>query len=190
MFPISGIIFGIICAIVADSRGRSAIAWFFIGFFLPCIGLVILLVSPDLQVMERRDNDLSLENRRLREKIRRDRILADSRHTETLRRIDLHDSILQVDTSTPPSLEGHLDTAQILDQSGEECDKEACEFAENTWWYADPNEAQQVGPVTFDALRQLWKNKTIGAQTLVWCEMFGDWEKINDVWDLEERLNA
>ena len=35
--------FGAVCAIVAQSRGRSALAWFLIGFFTWCIGLVILL---------------------------------------------------------------------------------------------------------------------------------------------------
>ncbi len=183
----SSIILGIICAIVADSRGRSAVGWFFIGCFLSCIGLIVLLVLPDLKVMERRDHDLHQENRRLREKIRRDRVLADSRHSETMRRIDVHDDVLQIDTATPPLLELEGEVSQ---QDGDMNGQPDSKFDNCSWWYADPKEARQVGPVTFDSLRQLWLDDSIGKKTLVWCEEFSDWEKIGDVWDLEERLDA
>ena len=41
-----GIIFGTICAVIASGKNRSAIGWFFIGFLLPLIGLIMVLVLP------------------------------------------------------------------------------------------------------------------------------------------------
>ena len=38
------LLFAIITAIIARSKGRSAIGWFIIGFFLSFIGLIILLL--------------------------------------------------------------------------------------------------------------------------------------------------
>ncbi|MYD19735.1 MAG: hypothetical protein F4246_10205 [Rhodothermaceae bacterium] len=42
------VVFGILCAAIAENKGRDGIGWFFIGFFLTVIGLVIaLIVKPD-----------------------------------------------------------------------------------------------------------------------------------------------
>ncbi|MFT7618257.1 MAG: hypothetical protein ACI97A_001898 [Planctomycetota bacterium] len=189
MEPVSGIIFGIICAIVADSRGRSAVGWFFIGFFLPCIGLFILLVLPDLKVMERRDSELNQENRRLREQIRRDRALSDSRHSDTMRRIDTHDDLLQVDTSTPPALPTNFAYGEIGEQM-QELSPESEEYVRAAWWYADPREGKQIGPVIFSTLQGLWDEDVVCGETLVWCEMFKDWDQVDDIFELRERLDA
>lgn len=190
MEPISGIIFGIICAIVADSRGRSPLGWAIIGYFLPCLGLFILLVIPDLQVMERRDQQLNQENRRLREQIRRDRALADSRHSETLRRIDLHDEYLQVDTATPPALPMSMQDPYIEEDSDCELSEESYKFLDVVWWYADQEGTLQMGPTSFDTLKRLWHSGTIRPDTLVWCELLEDWFEVKDVCELREQLNA
>lgn len=39
--------FGVVCACIADAKGRSAGGWFTIGFFTTIIGLLFLLVAPD-----------------------------------------------------------------------------------------------------------------------------------------------
>ncbi len=39
-----GILFGGICAALASSKDRSVVGWFAIGFFLPIIGLILILV--------------------------------------------------------------------------------------------------------------------------------------------------
>src|SRR5262245_27480292 len=97
---------GTVCALIANSRGRSAVGWFFIGM-LPgvlCIfggflGLILVLVLPDLKVQQERERRLADENRRLRERLRKDRIVADQRHAEISRRVVAHDVALGVDTS-------------------------------------------------------------------------------------------
>jgi len=43
------VIFGILCAYIANSKGRSAVGWLFIGFLLGLIGLIILLSVTDLK---------------------------------------------------------------------------------------------------------------------------------------------
>ena len=43
---LGGTIMGIICAVIAKKKNRSG-AWFFGGFFLGLIGLIIILCLPD-----------------------------------------------------------------------------------------------------------------------------------------------
>ena len=45
-----GLVFGIVCAVLAPKRGRSAVGWFFFGFFFNCIGIIVLMLIPDLKV--------------------------------------------------------------------------------------------------------------------------------------------
>lgn len=188
MEPVSGIIFGIICAIVADSRGRNPLLWFFLGFVINCFGLLLLLILPDLKIMERRESEIQSENRRLREQIRRDRAVSDSRYSETMQRLDTHDQILQVDTSMPPALPADFG----LDQVGgaQELSPESYAYIEAAWWYADPREGLQIGPVAFSRLQELWQQDEVEGHTLVWCETLEDWDQIDDVFELRERLNA
>jgi len=46
------IIMGALCALLAVSRERSPVAWFFIGFFLGWVGLLLILVLPSLKKEE------------------------------------------------------------------------------------------------------------------------------------------
>lgn len=40
------IIFGVLCAKIARRKNRDKVGWFFIGFFLGVIGLLIILCIP------------------------------------------------------------------------------------------------------------------------------------------------
>lgn len=40
------IAFGVLCAVLAPSRGRSAIAWFFLGAIFSAFALIALLALP------------------------------------------------------------------------------------------------------------------------------------------------
>lgn len=44
----SGFVFGLICALIAASRNRSAILWFILGLVLNCIALIIILCLPEV----------------------------------------------------------------------------------------------------------------------------------------------
>ena len=62
------VVFGVACAAIAQNRGRSGVAWFFIGALFACIGLLVLLVIPNLKIEQERHDRLRRENRRLRER--------------------------------------------------------------------------------------------------------------------------
>ena len=152
-------IFGIICAIIANNRGRSAAGWFFVGLFLDCIGLILVLCLPDLKKEEERDRRRKLEHRRLREQLAKERQVSDSRNTNVERRLGAHDEALGLDTSKPPELPSAAPPLQISDDA--------------QWFYARNNERQ--GPVSAETLRHLKQASAIGDDTLVWCEGMPDW---------------
>lgn len=182
-------IFGIVCALVANNRGRSAVGWFFIGFFFWCFALIVLYVIPDLKVEEERRRRLLRENQRLRERIRKDRIVADQRHREAARRLDVHDRALELDTSkriTDPAQLESLPPMEKVPSPEPEYDFKSYEGT--FWYYVEENE--QAGPVEFNELKRLWKKGRIQRNTFVWHESMDDWKAIRHLPDLERELRA
>lgn len=45
-YIVLGFLFGIICAIVAGSKHRNPIGWFFVGFLIPLVGLILVIALP------------------------------------------------------------------------------------------------------------------------------------------------
>ncbi|HEX5054176.1 MAG TPA: DUF4339 domain-containing protein [Planctomycetota bacterium] len=156
----SSVVFGGICAAIAAGRGRSPIGWFLIGFFLNCIGLVLVLVLPDLKETDARLHRHELENRRLREQLAKERQVADQRHGHVERRLGVHDQALGLDTRAPSELPG---AAPALPRG-------------SSWFYASGRE--RLGPVSAQTIEQMLKNGTINLQTLVWCEGMPDWQRL------------
>lgn len=104
------LIFGIICAAIANSKGRSAIAWFFIGFFFHIFGLVILLVVGNLKDARQKEMEMENEQRRLREQLRQERIKNDQFRKHAQGRLDTHDDALGLETrNIQPLLDKHDD---------------------------------------------------------------------------------
>jgi hypothetical protein len=174
-------IFGTICAVIAQSRGRSAVGWFFIGLLLSCMGLIVLLVIPDLKVQEEERQRMALENRRLREQIRKDRMVADQRHDESERRLTAHDRVLNLDTSTAQSEIGPPPIRAALTGS------DAGQFAVS-WYFADGG--KPVGPISIDDLKNMWKEARLQPDSLVWQEGMREWVAVSAVHGLQEALNA
>jgi hypothetical protein len=173
--------FGTACALIAQSRGRSPIGWFFVGFFVACIGLILVLVLPDLKVQQERERHLADENRRLRERLRKDRMVADERHAEIARRVGAHDVALGVDTSQPAAqaLPGHDAPPPASDPAG---------VRSSQWYWAQGLDRR--GPVEFRALQALWRDGRVTAQTLVWCTGMPKWIAVREVASLEDALDA
>lgn len=117
MFIVIGLIFGVICALVANGKGRSAVGWFFLGFLFGLISLIIVCVISDLKKEEARERALRNENRRLRERMRKDRMVADQRHRQLDRRINAHDRVAGIDTAQPENeqLLEHVDDEEFYD---------------------------------------------------------------------------
>ena len=95
-------LFGIVVALIAHSKGRTAVGWFFIGALTGFIGLIIILVVSNLKKEQEKEDRLRAENRRLREQVRKDRQVADRRHKELGRRIGAHDQIQGIETNAGP----------------------------------------------------------------------------------------
>ena len=159
----SAILFGIICALIAHSRGRNVIAWVLLGLFLQCIALVLILILPDLKAEESKQQRNSQENRRLREQLRKERQISDQRHQHIESRLGQHDQALGMDTSQPPELTQQT-LARLTGGSG------------NVWYYA--RDTDRKGPVSLDTLRHLYEDELIGPETLVWTEGMEDWDSI------------
>lgn len=179
---------GVACALIANSRGRSAVGWFFIGALVPCfVGLILVLVLPDLKVDQERTRRLADENRRLRERLRKDRIVADQRHAEITRRVGAHDVALGVDTATvmPAALPG---AAPVYGHAGGAEPAVASELRGSAWYWAHGLNRQ--GPSDFEALRSRWQSGEVTTETLVWRKGMPKWTALRDVPGLEETLDG
>lgn len=102
-------IFGVICAFIASSKGRSGIGWFFLGFFFPLIGLILILVLSDLNAEQQKQQSMLNEQRRLREQLRQERLRNQSFQQYTAARLDVHDQALSLDTRSADAPRLELD---------------------------------------------------------------------------------
>jgi len=173
-------VFGAVVAVIAQSRGRTPVGWFFIGLAAPCIGFILVLVLPDLKREQAQKARLSKENRRLRERVLKDRQASDQRHADTVRRLGAHDAVLGVDTNDaegarPPELRP-AEHHSTVDPDSE-------------WHYAATDDSGSEGPVALHELRELWAAGEVGPDSLVWSKGMDDWVPISEHPDLEEELN-
>ncbi|MFQ5844229.1 MAG: DUF4339 domain-containing protein [Planctomycetota bacterium] len=177
-------VFGIVCSMVASNRGRSALGWFFIGAMFGCIGLIILLVIPNLKVEQERQERLRRQNRRLREKLRKDRQVADQRHGAVKQRLGIHDEALGVDTSR--AVAGAPQPAHLGE--GDEAPPAPPAAASRRWYYLVGEDRK--GPLSDAEFRALWRKGVLGPDTLVWIKKLPDWKAIRDIPGLEAKLDA
>jgi hypothetical protein len=159
------VVFGGICATIAAGRGRSPVGWFFIGVFTQCVGLILVLVLPNMKVQEEREKRQHRETRKLREQLQKERQVSDQRHNHVERRLGAHDESLGLDTSTPPGLP-NSDAAPQLGNA-------------HQWFYARDNERQ--GPVSEETIRHLLTAKAIDRDSLVWRDGMPDWTPAGDL---------
>ncbi len=183
---ITMVVFAIICAIVARSRGRSPIAWFFIGGLFGCFALIVLFVTQDLKVEEERQRRREKQIERLSERQRKDRATMDRQLDAQNRRLTAHDQAIGVDTSTtdsptalpaPPRRRASADPASPH-QSAE-------------WFFAeDADASEEFGPVAFADLRKAFQMGEVGKASLVWNESMPDWATIESVPGLLDELEG
>jgi len=165
-------VFGIVCAVVAPSRGRSATAWFFIGGATQCLGIVLIFVLPNLKEEQERQRRRDEETRRLREQLKKERQVADQRHDNVHGRLGAHDRALGMDTAPAPALlPGTPPQAPSLPPTAP--------TAEPQWHFAVGD--QQLGPVGQARLQQMWIDREIGDDALVWRQGMTNWVPITEV---------
>lgn len=178
-----GIGIGVVTALIAQSRGRSPLAWFFLGMFLPCfLGLILALALPDLKEQGHARDRLLKENMRLRERLRKDRQVADARHSELSRRVDTHDRALGLDTGQRDPLLADAGATPLIPAS------DSSPFVTIDWYYVQEGEAR--GPVRFEELRTLHDEGLIEPASLVWHDGLAEWATLDEIPGLEEDLRA
>ncbi|MEZ6196280.1 MAG: DUF4339 domain-containing protein [Planctomycetota bacterium] len=160
------IVMGVIAAVIAAAKGRSAIAWFFIGLVTSCIGVLVLVFLPDLNEVESDRRSRQAEYRRLRERLHQQQSRQSSFESRVLGRLDSHDLALG------------LDTREI---AGGELPALAGEADEGPEWYFDDG-GHPSGPISAAALAALHRSGAIDGHTLVWHPRFGEeWRPLGEV---------
>ena len=59
---------------------------------------------------------------------------------------------------------------------------------ENKEWYYLNDDAQQIGPLSFTSLRQVWNSGELNPTSYVWTEGMIEWQIIADVANMESTL--
>jgi hypothetical protein len=177
MILIFGVIFGAICAAIASSKGRTPVGWFFVGFLLGLIGLIIVLVVPNLHEQQARDARIEHENRRLREQLMQERMKSEVFRQHTAARLDAHDKHLGLDTRATPALAAVEEAApQFGNPEDEFMNKYGLIPQANlarTWYYEQRGEIK--GPVSEQSVRDMVDSGAIQLSTLLWREGLKDW---------------
>jgi len=165
---------GAIAAAIASSKGRSVIGWFFGGFFLGIIGIVIVAVLPNLKEQREKEMYAERENRRLREQLRQERLKQEAFRQHTATRLDVHDEQLGLDTRTAnqPLLTSQSQAAGQLDADPAAALGEMA--GDQAHWYYEMN-GQAIGPTTADNIRSLLDSGRLSDGSLVWTERLSDW---------------
>ena len=178
------VVCGMITSAIANSKGRSVVGWFFGGFLLGLIGIIIVAVLPNLKTQKEKEAYADRENRRLREQLRQERIKAESFRQHTQARLDTHDQHLGMDTrdagyqlAGPES--GHGGLLENSSASG----------SPNVQWYYEQS-GQSVGPTTATDIKQQLQTGTLNGDTLVWAESLGDWTPADAVPEFQSYVQS
>ena len=185
-------VFGVACAMIASSKGRSGVAWFFIGLISGCIGLIIVLVLPNLKEEQERHARLQRENRRLRERQRKDRQVADRRQSQTEQRLGLHDQALDIDTSRQLESE----SPELLSQGGGsqrpppfKSPNPPQKAETKRWFYRIDDYSDEQGPLSDRQIINLVKSNEINRDTAIWRDPWPEWRTLGDVPWLMSKLD-
>lgn len=192
-----GIICGVISACIASSKGRSAVGWFFGGFFLGIIGLIILACLSNLNDEKARRQSVDMEQRRLREQLRQEQLKVESLRRYSAARLDAHDQALGIDTRNQPQLLTADDPNQLMlpvedpaaalerlanpDQPqplAATAQPVPVRPIDQTQWFYE-RAGGPVGPVSSSEVQYLLSSRAIEPGTLVWCSNFSDWVPAN-----------
>ncbi len=203
------LICGVLAAVIASSKGRNPVGWFFGGFFLHIIGIVIVAVLPDLKAQRAEREYLERENRRLRERIRQEQVKNEAFRRHATKRLDVHDGHLRIDTrqvSPPlPALEESVLALPAHDQamepattyaSGLQGDGEveplvvparARELGRD--WHYEAS-GGSIGPISEVDLVGKFRSGELNGSTLVWTSELEDWKAAGQVSALKPFLSS
>jgi hypothetical protein len=168
------LIAGVIAALIANNKGRSPVAWFFLGFFFPIIAIIVVSCIENLKEAEaRRRHDYERLHRQ-REQLRQEQLKNDARHGHAGARLDAHDRALGMNTRDAVPLEAGEAAAVLAPGTPPP--------VPISWHYAVGN--QQRGPVDEPTLRDLLRRGDLAPTTLVWTDGMPEWQPARDIPEL------
>jgi len=197
MFLIILPIIGIICALIAHSKGRNPVGWFFIGFFFGFVGLIIALVVSNVKDRQEKDKQMEMQQRRLQEQLRQERLKNEQFRKHAQSRLDVHDEKLDIDTRLLGN-EMNITPLQITDQNTTPDNIQTIDVQnlnanlnnvspddkmENGWFYNDGS--KNIGPITFKEIQDQIYLKQIYPDTYVWHNTFTDWTFASNIANLK-----
>ena len=202
-----GLVLGFVAAAIASNKGRSGVGWFFGGFFLGLIGVIIVACLSNLKEEQDRQAGDREDKRRLREQLRQEQLKSESYRQYTMERLDNHDEALGIDTKqtqialpsggagTPATSGPRLNfpgaSAAVPAAAHPSAPPPLDPYApdageiEYQWFYAD-QESENRGPYTLHELRQLSAAGVVTATTLVWSENLTNWTPAGEVADVQQ----
>jgi hypothetical protein len=177
-YLIFGLIMGGAVAAIAHGKGRSPVGWFFIGFLLGVIGLVIVLVVSNVNQEKYLRARQDEENRRLREQLRQERVKHETLREYTMKRLDVHDQVLGVDTKTLGALPNEsapaaLSYAEPGTPQAAHAEPVVQKPKSNAWFFEQNGETR--GPVSGEVIQKLLAEGQITGHTLLWADHLADW---------------
>ena len=166
------LVFGVVSALVAASKGRSAVGWFCLGLLIPLPALVIICCLSNLKEEEAKFENIHSSNRRLKEQLKQEKMKNEQFRREAGRRLDYHDDQLGVDTrglASPPPL-------PLLGSDAEPVETNS---ADRMWQYA--RGTKTLGPVRESELAKAIRLNHIDETTLVWTVGMSEWKPAGQV---------
>jgi hypothetical protein len=169
---------GLISMVIARKKGRSQIGWFFGGFFLGLIGIIIVAVISSLNEEDDYREYITRENRRLKEQLRQEQIKSEGFRSHVSHRLDEHDGVLGLDTKQTPAQSPLLPESGSLALGVNNPEESRGSNGHNAqakvnWFYE--KEGKQFGPVTVHDISSLLRSGMISDSSLVWKEGLQNW---------------
>lgn len=206
---IIGLICGVIAAVIASSKGRNVAGWFFAGFFLGLIGIVIVACLSNLNAQRAYRRQFEQSNHRLREQLRQERMKGDAFRQHSMSRLDAHDQALGTDTRSLGPMLGSTPRAQLAGERPEDALGRLAHDAQNPqevrvgqtdagnaqaqqfdqsdqqgsqdlmWYFADAG--QSYGPISAVSVLEMLRDKSLQPDSLMWAEGMADWTPVREV---------
>lgn len=188
---IIGVVCGVIAAAIASHKGRSVVGWFFAGFFIGIVGIIIVACLSNARQQQAIRAQADSERRRLREQLRQERLKHEAFRQHSASRLDAHDNALGLDTRRQEALPGPVPGGTLNDHtralqamaSGSDAPPPVPAFATpfgeiaTLWYFEDHGETR--GPSSELEIKHMLRTGKILPTTLLWAEGLGDWTPAN-----------
>ena len=177
---ILAVICGLIASAIAAKKGRNKVGWFFGGFFLGILGIIIVAVLSNIKERKAYREQAESERRRLREQLMQERMKSEAFRGHVAGRLDAHDEELGVSTRALGS--GQVSPAHQLSDGAEQQALSLDSLTDSPnrqWYYA--LDGKTVGPVGEPQLKRMFRAGRLDATTYVWSEELGEWQSADHV---------